>query len=271
MRQPSTAATLAAVAALPATLLAADIVQVDPMSLTTSAVDDFNDLGPGPANHDDVLVRPGFSLAERFVGQTQGADGDFDVIKGLPSGPLTLQVGNLGENLSVFDAPEPELITVVAGNGPVGYPDFDSIGEGAVAILFEEDQFELGLDVEGADAGCVSFEFYRRDGSFIDSVFFCGAGNQSYAFRQVGNVADIAGVLITNTDPWGLGYDNIRYVGDGVCGADLNGDGQLDILDFVAFQGAFVAGDPGADCNGDGMLDIVDFVCYQGLFTQGCE
>lgn len=64
--------------------------------------------------------------------------------------------------------------------------------------------------------------------------------------------------------------------GDGVpdtcadCRADFNGDGSLDILDFVAFQGAFVGGDDSADCDGNGTLNILDFVCYQGLFAEGC-
>ena len=54
------------------------------------------------------------------------------------------------------------------------------------------------------------------------------------------------------------------------CYADFNGDGSLDILDFVAFQGAFQAADPQADCNDDGALDILDFVCFQGAFGAGC-
>lgn len=54
------------------------------------------------------------------------------------------------------------------------------------------------------------------------------------------------------------------------CDADFNGDGELNVLDFVSFQGAFVAGDPGADCDGDGVLTILDFVCFQQLFGGGC-
>ena len=56
----------------------------------------------------------------------------------------------------------------------------------------------------------------------------------------------------------------------GGCAADFNGDGSLDILDFVAFQGAFVKGDDSADCDGNGELNILDFVCFQGLFAAGC-
>lgn len=54
------------------------------------------------------------------------------------------------------------------------------------------------------------------------------------------------------------------------CYADANGDGVLDVLDFVAFQQLFVAGDDGADCNGDGELSVLDFVCFQLAFQAGC-
>ena len=54
------------------------------------------------------------------------------------------------------------------------------------------------------------------------------------------------------------------------CAADVNGDGELNILDFVAFQELFVAGDPGADCDANGALNILDFVCFQGVFNAGC-
>ena len=50
--------------------------------------------------------------------------------------------------------------------------------------------------------------------------------------------------------------------------ADINEDCELSILDFVAFQNLFQAGDPKADFNGDGNLDILDFVAYQNAFQS---
>lgn len=55
------------------------------------------------------------------------------------------------------------------------------------------------------------------------------------------------------------------------CYPDFDGDGLLTILDFVAYQNAFTAGDLQADCDGDGDLTILDFVCFQNAFTAGCE
>ena len=54
------------------------------------------------------------------------------------------------------------------------------------------------------------------------------------------------------------------------CPADINGDGVLNILDFVAFQAAWQAMEAIGDCDGNGAYNILDFVCYQGLFAKGC-
>lgn len=54
------------------------------------------------------------------------------------------------------------------------------------------------------------------------------------------------------------------------CPADVNGDGELSILDFIAFQALFTAGDAGADCDQSGTLDVLDFICFQAIFQNGC-
>jgi outer membrane protein assembly factor BamB len=58
---------------------------------------------------------------------------------------------------------------------------------------------------------------------------------------------------------------------ENLCPADINGDGALNVLDFVAFQLAWQDHDPSADCNDDGSFDITDFVCYQVLYQAGCD
>ena len=57
----------------------------------------------------------------------------------------------------------------------------------------------------------------------------------------------------------------------GTCYADLDGDGDLTIFDFLAFQNLFDASDPTADCDGDGSLTLFDFLCFQNAFDAGCE
>lgn len=82
--------------------------------------------------------------------------------------------------------------------------------------------------------------------------------------------------LDINNKGWIVGYGvhnnqlGRAFVMIPICEADFNDDGALDILDFVALQIAFVAGDPSADINGDGELNVLDFVAYQALFVAGC-
>ncbi|OAB63228.1 hypothetical protein AY599_27275 [Leptolyngbya valderiana BDU 20041] len=55
------------------------------------------------------------------------------------------------------------------------------------------------------------------------------------------------------------------------CRADFDGDGVLDIFDFLAFQNAFASGDLAADFDGDGVLNIFDFLAFQNEFAAGCS
>ncbi len=54
------------------------------------------------------------------------------------------------------------------------------------------------------------------------------------------------------------------------CGADCEGDGDLDVFDYLCFLGRYAVQDPYADCEGDGDWDVFDFLCFQGLFAAGC-
>ena len=62
----------------------------------------------------------------------------------------------------------------------------------------------------------------------------------------------------------------VLVLGD-TCRVDLDGDGELTIFDFLAYQNAFDAGDLAADFDGDGTLTIFDFLAFQNEFDAGCE
>jgi uncharacterized protein (TIGR03118 family) len=62
-------------------------------------------------------------------------------------------------------------------------------------------------------------------------------------------------------------YGSISSV---TCYADQNGDGALDLFDFLAFVNAFEANDAGADCDADGALNLFDFLCFTNAFNAGC-
>jgi hypothetical protein len=54
------------------------------------------------------------------------------------------------------------------------------------------------------------------------------------------------------------------------CVADFNGDGVVNTQDFIAYLGAWAAGDPAADTDGNGVIDTRDFIGYLGLWAAGC-
>jgi alpha-amylase len=55
-----------------------------------------------------------------------------------------------------------------------------------------------------------------------------------------------------------------------LCRADIDNSGRLDLFDFLAFQNAFVAGEPEADFDNNGSLDLFDFLAFQNEFAAGC-
>ncbi|NRA58630.1 MAG: hypothetical protein HRU13_11015 [Phycisphaerales bacterium] len=54
------------------------------------------------------------------------------------------------------------------------------------------------------------------------------------------------------------------------CPVDLDGDGELTLFDFLAFQSLFDLGSPAADFDGDGSLTLFDFLAFQNAFDAGC-
>jgi hypothetical protein len=175
--------------------------------LHTATFDDVSAVGITGTNYDGPFASMGVTFAERFAGQALGYSGNFDVVSGSPTGPLTLQAGLPGQNLDVFSY----ATNVLAGLGHLGYPDFDAIGEGSIAMYFSAGQAQIGMDVIGGNGGSATLSFYRADGSLIDTVVLSGLADLSYGFKRSDGVADIAGILIQSTDPSGIGIDNVCH------------------------------------------------------------
>ncbi len=103
-------------------------------------------------------------------------------------------------------------------------------------------------------------DFARRDVGIVTDQ----------GFHVVACVADGSVIRQEQSQPFTQGQATIRVSG-GACRADFDGDGELTIFDFLAFQNAFDAGDLSADFDGDGELTIFDFLAFQNEFDAGCE
>lgn len=62
-------------------------------------------------------------------------------------------------------------------------------------------------------------------------------------------------------------WDSVVLV---VCAGDRDGDGELTMFDFLAYQNQFAAGDEQADLDQDGRLTLFDFLLFQNRFDAGC-
>ena len=190
---------------------AAPINAILPGSLTGTQVTTFDDVPGGGApgtNYNNVFVSGGVSFAERFTGQSLATGGGFDTLSGAPTGPLSLTVGAINQNLNIFLNGASQVLT---GLGPSGFPNLGAIGEGSFAALFSTDQSEFGFDLVGGDGGTATVNFFRRNGSLIDTILINSLSNQSYAFARDLGIFDIAGISIHNSDGGGIGFDNLRF------------------------------------------------------------
>jgi hypothetical protein len=96
-------------------------------------------------------------FSEHFEGQTVGANGFFDTLSTPASQWLTLEPGEEGKNLFVQDDGAGVVmggVGVLGSDG--GIPLDDAAGEGAISMLFDGDQSQIGLKFYGGSAGARS-------------------------------------------------------------------------------------------------------------------
>ena len=170
------------------------LVQVSPGSLSAAYVVDFEDQGLAVgtfANHDSVLESGFTQFSERFAGQTNteveiGFE-FFDTLSGTPTDPLTLADGPSFENLTVGN---------LGGNhGLSGESSTKALGQGAIAVLFDYDQSEVGFDALGIDTDefgealgeTLVASFFARDGSSLGvfNLNLDGGFAKSFAFQPM--------------------------------------------------------------------------------------
>ncbi len=183
----------------------------DPDVLTFAHVITFEDtrssMGPGH-RIDGLLVMDGAQFGERFAGQSLAPTGDHDAVTGAPLPPLVLMSGPPGQNLSVVHMTGNNVLN---GYGAAGFPKRRAQGEGAISVLFDRDQSALSFQLRGGEAGQAQIVFLRRDGSLISTLDLTDLGEHAIGFLRSQGQADIAGFVLTNTDPQGLALDNLRF------------------------------------------------------------
>ncbi|MCA9277927.1 MAG: PQQ-binding-like beta-propeller repeat protein [Phycisphaeraceae bacterium] len=56
-----------------------------------------------------------------------------------------------------------------------------------------------------------------------------------------------------------------------LCEADWNGDGSLDIFDYVEYGNSYSSNEPRADLDHNGSLNVFDYIAFGNLYAAGCK
>ncbi len=177
------------------------------LSYSTSSetlMENFSSLPSG--TYDGIFDGNNVKVGESFVGQTVGttvgSDGyTYETVSGVPTDPLTLATPDLGDGIAGSTG-----VTGLYGDGINGF----DLGEGLVSILFDYNITEFGLAIRGSNGGEATFNFFGRDGSLIDSITFTTLVGSLPEYTFSSTVA-FAGITISNTDTYGLSYDEFRF------------------------------------------------------------
>ncbi|MEZ6163457.1 MAG: GC-type dockerin domain-anchored protein [Phycisphaerales bacterium] len=108
----------------------------------------------------------------------------------------------------------------------------------------------------------VTYAFAPLPGS---PIIDAGATDEFPAFDQLGynRLADGDGDLMAKPD---MG----AFEAEGVCPADLTGDGVLNFFDVSVFLSAYNAMNPAADFTGDGAFNFFDVSAFLNAYNAGC-
>ena len=225
-----------------------------------------------PFNYLDLADSPWLDQAGFAVADCEG--GVFDLLGVTPSTGEVIFPSAVTDSVDGDDGS-------VDGNGNGGHSFF---ANGFAGITFTLDPGEIGFTPTRAGVvwtdgtGMVIFEAFDLDGNSLgvtqadiaDDNF--GGGTSEDHFFGYEHPGGIGSIHIATESFDGMEVDHVQYAGGDVvdCAPDCNGDGNLNILDFVCFQSMWQAQSPDGDCDANGQFNILDFVCFQGLFQQGC-
>ena len=151
--------------------------------------------------------------------------------------------------------------------GPAG-PYLSPVG--APSVLTEGDWY---FDGSAWSSFGLTGPWSDTNASMFFGLKFKAADGTHYAWLRLVNDS-ASGNLVLTDFAYESSPDTPILAGAGLCPADFNGDGFLDIFDFsdfvTCFEGDVCPLGTSADFNADGFADIFDFSDFVEAFEKGC-
>lgn len=246
-------------------------------------------------SYDDLLNPVKLVETQDAAGNDISIDGlAYDTVNGVLYGTRTLGSGGLPEGLFAIDLTTGVLTLVLDYADPsssftIGAIDYNA-DDGLIYLADDDDtggrwiysvdpsnptgltevvQFPAGVtDVDGLAAGGGKIFLLTDNANAnggVHHIYDLASGTFSTADSPY---PAPAGSPIAPNPSGGAAYTPGLLVSD--CRVDLDGDGELTLFDFLAFQNFFDTGDLIADFDGDGELTLFDFLAFQNEFDAGC-
>ena len=100
---------------------------------------------------------------------------------------------------------------------------------------------------------------------------FTPATNNTFTIVSGGSVTGTFASIDAPAIPgrrWVVNYTPTSATLRFACYSDCEGDGDLDVFDFLCFQSEWASQTTYGDCENDGDWDVFDFLCFQGQFAS---
>ncbi len=220
--------------------------QVKPGSAVINKVIDLNAFGVGFSNASNNFVPASHPGAGRFK-LCSWSGGQWYDASVVPDGAGTYDLANVTEVPGSLLSGGPEGFTYV----PIGSPLFPNpslvVSEYSGGSVGVYEVNGTGDPILGTRRTFVS-GLAGAEGAFIDPI----SGDFLFSTFSGGNhVVVVRGFAST-------------------CYPDCDGNGVLNVNDYICFQTKFALGDPYADCDNNGVRNVNDYICFQTKFALGC-
>lgn len=179
------------------------------------------------------------------------------------SGSGALETGDMSEFVVNNDNfATPFKVTLVWHDAP-GTPNssFPPVNNLDLEVVMPSGQIVLGNNVVNGQS---TFDTTTDEINNVEMVILPATPAGEYTIRVKGTAV--------NQGPQGYALAITGAVSEdaGTCGADINGDGELNFFDVSAYLMAYNAQDPIADFNEDGMFNFFDVSAFLTAFNAGC-